>query len=248
MPLNQLDTAALSKIITNFGNQGKIFQSEAQFQFDLAWELKSIYNCTVKLEEMTAYKVNNNGKTVQKFYTDIVLEDTDYRVALELKYKTADYYDQNNNIILFDHSAIPLGRYDYLWDVHRIELVTGIAPAANNVTVPGQRKCNKGFAVLLTNESQYWDKQYISNVNKNKVNKVTIDNQFRIGNQTPMLYSTYLDWVPGNNGSYPPGTVNGTDRAQPIILNTAYYYKWEPYLNNNQQTNGKFNFVIIEIP
>ena len=123
MPLNQLDTAALSKIITNFGDQGKIFQSEAQFQFELAWKLQHQGWGTACLEDMTM-KVVKNNKVVKKFYTDIVIEQDGYRVAIELKYKTAEYNE--NGIELFDHGAVDLGRYDYLWDVFRIELLTSI--------------------------------------------------------------------------------------------------------------------------
>ena len=38
--LKQLDKKELTEIIQCFGKNKKIFQSEAQFQFDLAWELK----------------------------------------------------------------------------------------------------------------------------------------------------------------------------------------------------------------
>ena len=243
--LSQLDKNELSNIIRGFAN--KIFQSEAQFQFDLAWELKRIYNCNVILEDKRAIKTNTVGKIVQKFYTDIVLEDVkdNYSVAIELKYKTAEYPRGVSNPILFDHDAVDLGRYDYLWDVYRIELFTGKS-TANGVSVTC--KCNKGFAVLLTNEKKYWQQSYINSAN--------IDKEFLIGAGTNKLYSNLMDWkkdpnkCPNNYMFYPKTVLTKTNkptfRAQPIHLDQAYKYKWEVYQNTGQP-NGDFKFVIIEV-
>ena len=35
-----LNKETLTSVIKNFGKEGKIFQSEAQFQFELAWKLQ----------------------------------------------------------------------------------------------------------------------------------------------------------------------------------------------------------------
>ena len=152
-----LNKETLTGAIKAFGKECKIFQSEAQFQFELAWKLqKQFPDCRVKLEDMRAYvkKEEKNG-IKRKFYTDIVLEEEGYSIAIELKYKTAEYYDEKSGICLFEHGAVDLGRYDYLWDVHRVELLTG---KGNNNELYGcvavQKKCKKGFAVLLTNEEK----------------------------------------------------------------------------------------------
>ena len=252
-----LNKEILTRIIKAFGKEDKIFQSEAQFQFDLAWELqKNFPNCQVKLEDMRSYvkkdEKEKNSRFKKKFYTDIVLEDDDYSIAIELKYKTAEYYDKNKCIYLFEHGAVDLGRYDYLWDVHRIELLTG---KGNNEELFGrvevQNKCKKGYAVLLTNDEKYWTQSY---VNKNE----TMDNQFKIGDKTHILYNKDLDWrkLKENDEKYRknyqhyPTTIlkkNGTpsERAQPIHLSKQYDYQWEDYcpLHNNE----KFRFVIIEV-
>ena len=90
--LKQLDAQTLSEIIKEFN--GKIFQSEAQFQFELAWKLNEKYgngdNLAVELEDMGMYE-KEGEKVKQKSYTDIVVKQGKYRVAIELKYKTADY-------------------------------------------------------------------------------------------------------------------------------------------------------------
>ena len=254
--LSQLDKNALSKIIRGFAN--KIFQSEAQFQFDLAWKLQQEGWGKAKLEDMRM-KVNKNNGKIGKCYTDIVLEQGGYSVAIELKYKTAEYIDPNNRIYLLDHDAVDLGRYDYLWDVHRIELLAG---KGNNKEMDGEVEVlegyNKGFAVLLTNEKNYWDKKYMKPENGSQVN----DNQFRIGcinGRGGQLFDKDLDWKRDavkypNNYHYYPATVltktiakNPTSYAQPIHLSQAYKYEWEDYLVTSQQ-NGDFKFVIIEVP
>lgn len=184
-----------------------------------------------------------DNKVVQKFYTDIVLEQGNYSVAIELKYKTAKY--DANGIELFEHGAVDLGRYDYLWDVFRIELLTNknkqnIIPNINdkNVQLEVLKGCNKGFAVLLTNEKKYWDRPYRKNLE-------TIDHQFRIGENKNQLYGINLDWEK-KNGDY-TATVKGTFRAQPIHLNQAYSYEWVKYRDTHGEKNGEFRFVIIEI-
>ncbi len=246
--LKQLDKERLSEIINEF--QGKIFQSEAQFQFDLAWLLKEKYNCDVKLEDMRMV-VRRNEKVIQKFYTDIVVEQGDYSVAIELKYKTAEY--NGDDVDLLDHSAVDLGRYDYLWDVFRIELLVnkqkGNIPNINDNNCQLKvKECNKGFAVLLTNEKKYWKGDSLDNKNHKP-----IDYQFHIGEDANTLYGKKLDWKKDYKGNYPstvfPKNGKPTFRAQPIILNEAYSYKWNDYRKAlpTEQKNGDFRFVIIEI-
>ena len=132
--LIDLTTEGLSKILEEFGCSKTIFQSEAQFQFDLAWALREKFNCKVKLEELTAVltmendtnvneKKDSKTKTkIKKIYTDIVLEKDDYRVAIELKYKTSTLQNAQKALFLLNHGAVDLGRYDYLWDVNILNI------------------------------------------------------------------------------------------------------------------------------
>lgn len=243
--LKNLDSKRLSEIVKNF--DGKLFQSEAQFQFDLAWKLKEVYgdNTIVYLEDMRAVKKNEEEKITQKFYTDIVVEQNDYCVAIELKYKTAEL--ESEEVQLFEHAAVDLGKYDYLWDVHRIELLTGLSKPNNKVK--GERleilkKCHKGFAVLLTNEEKYWKER--------QGNKITIDYQFSIEEINGKLSGKVLDWKKTNN-KYPATVLskngNPTFRAQPIKLKTAYHYTWSDYrkAQPGDTEHGTFRFVIIEV-
>lgn len=238
--LKKLDTKALADVIKDFGKGKRIFHSEAQFQFELAWELQKRFpNCQVKLEDMRAVVKDANGGFKKKFYTDIVMEQQDYSVAIELKYKTDDYSDMGKGIYLFEHGAVDLGRYDYLWDVHRVELLMGKGNIGDVEFLPNKKRCDRGFAVLLTNEEKYWGKSYLDNTR-------TIDHQFKFGINTTHLYCKDLDWEQTKKGNYPPPTIAGTFRDQKIQLSKRYDYKWMDYCSVKQK-NGIFKFVIIEV-
>ncbi len=257
--LQELSIPELSKILDEFGQKQVVFQSEAQFQFELAWRLQEVFDCKVKLEDLTVlikktYK-HKNGKDktqLQKVYTDIVLEKNDYRVAIELKYKTAEL--KYGDVIVFNHGATDLGRYDYLWDVNRVELLVhkdvkiaieqSIAKELDcDVEYTISKQYNAGFAVLLTNDNDYWT--------QNHNMKNTIDKQFCIGQDDisgkGQLYSKVLNWKLNERGEYPK-TVAESERARRIELTKAYTYKWEPLCNVPQKDgkNGEFKYLIIE--
>ena len=247
--LKQLNAERLSEIIKGF--QGKIFQGEAQFQFDLAWRFQEIYGpeTKVNLEDMRMVKKNNEGKITQKSYTDIVVEQGVYSVAIELKYKTAKYNNKAEFIQLLNHGAVDLSRYDYLWDVHRIEQLTGQS-AQDNKEKDGRvevlKKCNKGLAVLLTNEEKYWK--------ETGVKKEVIDRQFHFSEEAKKLVNKKMSWEKdGDTKELPKTVLTGSGkpsfRAQPIALKKAYGYQWFDYRKAlpGEPKQGTFRFVIIEV-
>lgn len=244
--LQELSIPELSKILDEFGQKQVVFQSEAQFQFNLAWRLQEIYDCNAKLEELTKVIYKNDYKSPkQKFYTDIVLEKDDYRVAIELKYKTASLED--GEVILFNHGATDLGRYDFIWDVKRLEML--LKP---NTSEKGLKTCNKGFAIILTNDDDYWVKCWKPEDKSTDVD-ITIDNQFRIGEQnqqlhTGCLFAKTMDWKHNVDGSYPKTIQkSSSSRACNIVLNHAYTYEWKKYTNVENVKNGLFKYMIISV-
>lgn len=249
--LKDLNIKHLTDILISFGNENTIFHSEAQFQFELAWMLQQRVKCKVKLEEMSVLftkniDVPNSKEQTQKIYTDIMLEDeSGYRIAIELKYKTAALGSTNSDIFLLNHGAVDLGRYDFLWDVYRIELLLDQKKSSSNLEldtkVTIRKPCNKGFAIMLTNEEKYW--KGIPNQTK-----ITIDNQFKIGiqnedNNTGQLLQNKLDWR-RDNGEY-TNAIKNTFRAHPIVLNDTYMYEWKNYCKLSMP-NCEFKFMIIE--
>lgn len=230
--LSSFDRAALYGIIDSLGKAGKIYENEVQFQFDLAWEIRKLFVCTVYLEELTSVV---GGK---KSYTDIVLDDGKIRIAIELKYKTAKLQDGTH--YLKEQGATDLGRYDYLRDIHRLEELVG----TTSIFVPERkkidlfRKCDKGFAVFLTNDEAYW-----KNHNWTKGNKPAYaDFCFEDGG-SPIVGKKHVWGLPTPPSPYRPHDVE---------LHKDYDYEWRDYAkvidnNGNCMKNGHFRYVAVEV-
>jgi len=140
------------KIIDELISERKIFFSESDFQFALAWEIKRFYDdAKIRLE----YCPNPKGKE----YIDIIVNLENKIYPIELKYKTKSFTTEDNNEIyhLKNQAATDHGRYDYLKDIWRIEKF-----------LKENENFECGYAILLTNDNLYWSK------NKPK----TIDEQF----------------------------------------------------------------------
>ncbi len=117
-----------------------VFHSEADFQHSLAWTLHELFpKSALRLERPVA---TSRGV----LHVDLVLTLTDGVFVFELKYKTwglkclvgGEQYD------LQTHGAEPIGRYDFLADVARLEAAREVLSATSS------------WAILLTNDSGYW--------------------------------------------------------------------------------------------
>ena len=128
--------------ITNLSRSRKIFHSEADFQFALAWEIQKEYpDAKIRLE----YCPPGNDS---KQYIDIIVATETGLYPIELKYKTRALSINCDGELfkLKDQSAQDQGRYDFLKDVQRIEGFCKNIP-----------EMHKGYAVFLTNDSAYWN-------------------------------------------------------------------------------------------
>lgn len=118
----------------------KLFSSEADFQFALAWTIKELFpHVEVRLEWIPVdYDPN--------MYIDIVVFENDTIIPIELKYKTkkTDKVVDGERFVLKNQSAQDLGRYDFLKDVQRIEFMKQHFP-----------NFAEGYAILLTNDLSY---------------------------------------------------------------------------------------------
>ena len=118
----------------------KLFSSEADFQFALAWTIKELFpQVDVRLEWIPVdYDPN--------MYVDIVVFEGDTIIPIELKYKTkkTDKVVDGERFVLKNQSAQDLGRYDFLKDVQRIEFIKRHFP-----------NFAEGYAILLTNDPNY---------------------------------------------------------------------------------------------
>lgn len=233
--MKKLNLQTLEDIMNEFGAEPRIFNSEAQFQFELAWKIKEKFHCEVKLEELS--RISSSGK---KDYTDIILEKDGLRIALELKYKTAKYKDEYKNIFLKSHGATDLGAYDFLWDVHRIQLLTKMETSDKGEV---KRPCDRGYAIILTNDSHYWTDATI---------KETINRDFLIGgdeNGRGVLSKKLHQWytVEGKIG-YSKTLQNNPSRQLGIDLKQNYYFQWKSYhtIETNEAYN-EFRYMIVEV-
>lgn len=124
----------------NLSLKRKLFHSEADFQFALAWEIQTLYpEAAVRLEYCP--------REAPHMHIDIVVELDDKVYPIELKYKTlkldcpidGEYYNLKN------HGAQDIGKYDCLLDIQRMEQCRKIL---------SQFEC--GFTIWLTNDPLYW--------------------------------------------------------------------------------------------
>ena len=176
-------------------NLRPVFHSEADLQFALAWEIKKTYSTAkVRLE----YPKEVDGKMI---YVDIVVLYNNKEYYIELKYKTklcntkigAEEYNLKNQ------SAQNLGRYDFLKDVQRVE------------------KLGKGYAIMLTNDMSYVEKD----------GKDTRYNMFSLKEDRKITKNKKYDWGDGF-----VETSVGKRRLDGITFKNDYTIHWENMPNN----------------
>lgn len=115
-----------------------IFHSEADFQHEFAWEVRShLPNCEVRLE------VPSPGEGIGT--TDIVVYNGGAVHGVELKYLTRRHQCEfkGEKFYLKAHGAQDLRRHDVLKDVWRLERFNGLHAGPSHV-------------IALTNDRSYW--------------------------------------------------------------------------------------------
>lgn len=240
--LKEFNLDELKKIMLEFSKKPRIFNSEAQFQFELAWRINELFDCDVLLEEISRIyhsekelKSGEIKKYLKKDYTDIILKKDDLCIAIELKYKTAIL--QLEQLTLSHHGAVDLGAYDFMWDINRLQMLTG---KSEDETVY-QIRCDRGYAVILTNDKNYWK--------SNENNKKRIHREFVFCGDKDgkgCLKQGEHSWFDkdGKRGNY-PDAVKGF-RRNPINLRKDYQYQWTPYPPLPGE-NGEFKFMIVKV-
>lgn len=118
----------------------KLFHSEADFQFALAWEIQTLYpDAEVRLE----YCPQN----APQMHLDVVVELSGKVYPIELKYKTLKISHSigDEHYSLKSHGAQDIGKYDCLMDIQRLEQCRQLLP---------HFEC--GYVIWLTNDPSYW--------------------------------------------------------------------------------------------
>ena len=132
----EVDVFGINNLLTELAESRKVFHSEADFQHALAWHIhQTMPESQIRLE--FPVPVEN-----QKMYVDIWLPVE--KIAIELKYMTrkSELEDNEESFALLNQGAQNQRRYDFLWDIHRLELMRSMPEF-----------CEAGHAVLLDQRS-----------------------------------------------------------------------------------------------
>ena len=91
-------------------------------------------------------------------------------------------------------------------------------------------QCKAGYAVLLTNDSSYWNVP---------TQRDTVDADFRV--HEGRAVSGALAWA----ASAGPGTVRG--RESPIQIRGSYRLRWHEYSSFPGKSYGSFRYLAVSV-
>lgn len=207
----------------------RIFCSEADFQFSLAWEIMQICKgALVYLED----GIQVNGQT---YYVDIIVVIKAKKYYIELKYQTSEcsYTNALGSVIqLKEEAAEDLMRYNYLNDINRLLTI--------KQSLSGD--FGGGYAIILSNDTRMYKRP-----SQNRTR--ALDHDFRIHERGKN----------GDQAFPIPGIVkwNNTNPKHWTNMNSKYnkqFYlppintKWEHFLtvnyNNKEQ---EFKYLINSV-
>ena len=205
-------------VMGQLAHRRPIFHSEADFQFALAWRIKeTLPDCEIRLE----YKPFPTDR--ERMHLDVWAPTEG--VAIELKYKTktrsrGDPIEHDGEWFdLKEQSAQNHGRYDYIKDVQRLERV-----------VADLKEASTGFAVLLTNDSGYW----------NRGRGRAIDDAFRLHEGRRL--AGRMEWAKRASA----GSIKG--REEPLELRGSYDLRWHDYSKlTGAGADVWFRYLAIEV-
>ena len=210
----------LDVILTELAVKRPVFQNEGDFQFELAWKIKTKFpNWRIRFEKNLTDLDNDKRRM------DLWIEG-DNTYALELKYPTRTLSHEVNNEIfkLRNHSAEDYSRYAFLNDIQRMEEVV-----SNNTDV-------KGYAILITNNMS---------IGVPPTKDDVADFQFRI-HEGRIINNEKLDWIRKEGGQSYPNMENPIKLRGTYKFNWKDYSELKNK-NNLPVTNGKFRYLFVEI-
>lgn len=219
----KIDNQNLSEIINDIlCKSNRIFVSEADFQFYLAWELKK--KLPSKYKVVLEYPREEKEKTI---YIDIaILNENEKDISyIELKYKTVEC-KAYKNIKLKDQAARDLGNYLFLKDVSRME---------NQETL----YCN--YCIFLTGDKNYWEK---------KDNKDVLDYNFKLFEDKEIGHGKKC-WniSPKKRKGKNAGSNHWTKKYPQFNINHDYKCTWKTYTTTKYDgKNIEFKYLLLTIP
>lgn len=205
----------IHRALERLAEQRTVFHTEDDFKFALAWQIAQHTSDAVRIERPFSLDGANR-------YLDIWLRSPG--IAIELKYRTLSLSVEHDGerFSLKNQGAQPLGRYDFIKDIQRIEKI------AAGRRLEDRNEFSRGFAVLLTNDPSYW----------RPGGKGAIDEAFRT-HEGRRLTGT-MAWT------MRAGAGTTKNRRDPLVLRGSYEVHWRRYRTLPTE-NGEFRYLAVEV-
>lgn len=202
----------IEKLMEELARERPVFHSEADFQHALAWQIH-------RTNPGHAVRLEHKPRANSAMYVDIWMATVG--VVVELKYRTRelDCEVQGEPFLLRDQAARPPSRYSFMRDIQRIEDFVS--------TVPDVRS---GLAVMLTNDSLYWNRPSRRNL---------VDAEFHL--HEGRRVGSEMAWSKRASD----GTRKG--REATILLTGAYHLQWRDYASVGAGRHARFRYLAIRV-
>lgn len=153
----------INEVLDKLAKRRPLFWSEADFQFEFAWELHKMLDGKAKIYLERRFEIDNTSnnstneksnksttnRSLNKLYVDIWVEYDNKTYPIELKYTTkrCKIHDAENPVETKEQSARDAGCYRFLWDIKRLE----------DIKTTLKEKEVKGYAIMLTSDAGYYN-------------------------------------------------------------------------------------------
>lgn len=211
----------IEKIIKTLQGERKLFNSEDDLKFALAWLIKKYNNdLDVRLEYCP--------KLLPNMHIDILVIDSKRWIPIELKYRTKELKTEVDGEIynLTDHSAKDQGCCAYLNDIKRIE----------DLILAYPDKIDKGYTIFITNDLGFTKQPNLKN-GKCYYREFSLEN----GRTLPRI----MKWIKDKEGPS-KSTMSKYEKGIELIANN-YKINWLPYSKIENTKNGEFRYLINKI-
>lgn len=211
-------------LLVQLARRRPIFHSEADFQHELAWQIRRCHPCVdIRLEvPFDIDGSNDSGKGRTRGALDILIRHRRRKMALELKYMCAPLSHEidGESFELKNQGAHDIRCYDVWKDVMRMERFVK------------DHKNASAAVIALTNDSKYWNGPKKSDA---------YYAQFSLKDKRNV--SGTLNW----DGRASDGTKKG--REESINLENNYEIRWKYYSDiGNGKKRGKFRYLYLRVP
>ena len=237
----------INEVLENLAKRRPLFWSEADFQFEFAWELHTKLDGKAKIYLERRFEIDMDSsdnaneksnqstinKSLDKLYVDIWIEYEKVTYPIELKYTTkrCKVDDAKNQVKTKEQSARDAGCYRFLWDIKRLEEIkTSLSP-----------KEVKGYAIMLTSDAGYYEER--------KPKQPTLFDDFRLTHNRKIKKDTELKWNLSRIAE--DKRADHWSRNWPkftLKVNILYALTFEESLTQKSppNTNGRAGFIFVQ--